>query len=445
MSKSPKKRYSPKRSRISKARKSFGFEPHVKLLKRDGRIEPFSRLKMIASIRNAGANKREAGLVTDRVSKRLTNRETIPSKEISSMVARSLSRVNSTASRNYVKNRDRKLEYTQRVNHLFNEITTINKQVNGITQRIENLDDRIQSLPTRITQVRKGNYHVLTHLESNQISLSEEWARVNPEIRTDTSHKGETLRARIQDLQQILTSRLGHADYNLGNLNDIKATIPELRLDLSIMQGSIVNKLSSFEKKFQSIDKDLRKAESTVSILSKASFPWEKGETPIIATKAKDLNNDLEGFITLTNLRFIFESKKEIALKKLLFIVTEKKIVREVIIQKPIGMVKRLVQGKVGFFKGAGLFIEFASDSGVPEMKFDTTNQDAKWVTESYNYVISGQVDKDLSTIIPEATSDKVTPKLVICPVCGAPYREKIYRGETSINCKYCETSISLK
>ena len=422
-----------------------GPRPRVTILKRDGRVQPFSRAKMVASIRNAGATRREADLVTDRVSKRLVNRETVPSKEVSSMVARSLSHVNTTASRRYVDNRNRKSAYTQRVNSLSAEISAINQQVNSVANRIESLDSRIHSLPTRIDRMRQANYRVLTHLEADQASLSEAWARVSPELRTTASLKAEIVRGRIQDLQQALTYKMGRTDYDLGSLQDIESGIPGLRLDLSEMQGSVVGALSPLEKEFQSIDKDLQKAEITVSIVSRASFPWEEGETPVIATKAKDLNNDLEGFITLTNLRFIFESEKEIALKKVLFVVTEKKTVREVVVQKPIGMVTSLAKGKVGFFKGAGLFVEFASDSGIPEMKFDTTGQDAELVTESYNYIVSGGADEELAAVTPEIAADREVPQLVVCPVCGAPYREKIYRGQTSVNCEYCGAVISIK
>jgi len=99
----------------------------------------------------------------------------------------------------------------------------------------------------------------------------------------------------------------------------------------------------------------------------------------------------------------------------------------------------------VGFFKGSGLFVEFASESGIPEMKFDTSGQDAEWIAESYSYIVSGRADEELAAVTPEATADQETPQLVVCPVCGAPYREKIYQGQTSVNCKYCGTAVSLR
>ncbi|KON29453.1 hypothetical protein AC480_03180, partial [miscellaneous Crenarchaeota group archaeon SMTZ1-55] len=166
---------------------------------------------MIASIRNAGATQQEADLVTDRVSTRLATRETLPSKEVSSMVARSLSRVNSTASRNYVTNRDRKLAYTQRVSRLSAEITALNQQINSVTQTLESQDDRIQSLPTRIARIRQSNYRVLPHLEADQAALAEAWARVSQELRSTTRLKGELVRTRIQDLQQALTNKMGYS------------------------------------------------------------------------------------------------------------------------------------------------------------------------------------------------------------------------------------------
>ena len=175
MSEPQKRSFSQKRSQVRKARGLQGRGPRVTIVKRDGHVQPFDRDKMISSIRRAGATQREADLVTNRVSKRLVSRETVPSKEVSSMVARSLSHVNTTASRSYVDNRDRKLAYTRRVSRLSAEIAAVNQQVNGVTNSIESLDGRIQSLPARIARVRQGNYRVMTHLEADQASLSEAW------------------------------------------------------------------------------------------------------------------------------------------------------------------------------------------------------------------------------------------------------------------------------
>jgi predicted nucleic acid-binding Zn-ribbon protein len=340
------------------------------------------------------------------------------------MVARSLSHVNPTASRNYTDTRDQKLVYNQRVNILSAEISSISQEVNSVPARIENLDGQIRGLSGRITRIRQNNYRLFTHLESDQAALAEDWARLNPELRSTANLKGEMARTRIQELQQALSSKVSSGDYNIENLQEIETGIPELRGNLSDIQSSVLSAMSPLEETFANVDQDLSKAESTLSLLTAASFPWEEDESPILAIRAKDLDNDREGVITLTNLKFVFEHEKEIVLKKTLFIVIEKKIVREVVVQKPIGMVDSLSQGRVGFFKGAGLFVKFASESGIPEMKFDTSGEDADWATKTYNYVLSGQAERELAAVTAgksESREEPKAPQLVTCPVCGAP------------------------
>ena len=78
-------------------------------------------------------------------------------------------------------------------------------------------------------------------------------------------------------------------------------------------------------------------------------------------------------------------------------------------------------------------------------MKFDTSGQDEELVTDTYNYIISGQAEKELEAVAPEVGKEKEEPQLVICPVCSAPYNEKIYRGQSSVNCQYCGSVISIQ
>lgn len=449
--------------------------------KRNGSLETFNRSKIRSSLLKAGATRKQARQVTNKITKSIRScnlckdingKKEVSSALLSKTIISELQTINRNVAERFYNYRNLKrktrstgtifktpaqtrehreetdeskhLAYTNRVNTLSSEISSINQQASNITRRIENLNGRIHSLPIRITRIRQGNYQLLTHLEINQISLSEIWGKLSPDLRATANQKSEIIRTKTRDLQLVLAQNQRRADYNLGNLQKIESRFSELRLNLSEAQGYVTSSLTPLEKRYQSIDKDLRKAESTVALISQASFPWIEGETPVIATKAKDLNNDFKGIITLTNLHFIFEQEKEIVLKKRLFIVTEKKIVREVAVHKPIGMVTRLTKGRVGLLKGSGLFVEFTPDIGIPEMKFDTKGSEADWIVQSYNYIISGQVDEELATITPESTKDQETPQLLVCQICGAPYDEKIYRGQTSVNCKYCKAVLTL-
>jgi len=141
----------------------MGRGPMITIVKRDGRVEPFNRVKMIESMRNAGATSQQADLVTNHVTTRIGPRTSIPSNEVSTLVTQSLSNVNPTASRNYEEMRNRKLAYNDRANRLSAEISAINQQVNSAMSRVESLDGQIQSLPGRITRIRQGNYRLLTN------------------------------------------------------------------------------------------------------------------------------------------------------------------------------------------------------------------------------------------------------------------------------------------
>lgn len=81
----------------------------LNVLKRDGSVQPFDKNKLVSSISNAGASEQQANLVTNRVVNRIGDRQTVSSQELSGMVGRSLSRVNSTASGQYVALQNQKL------------------------------------------------------------------------------------------------------------------------------------------------------------------------------------------------------------------------------------------------------------------------------------------------------------------------------------------------
>jgi hypothetical protein len=80
----------------------------VNVLKRDGSTQPFDQNKLVSSITKAGATQPQATLVANRVVNRI-NTPTVHTTQLSSMVARSLSRVNTTASSQYTAVRDQKL------------------------------------------------------------------------------------------------------------------------------------------------------------------------------------------------------------------------------------------------------------------------------------------------------------------------------------------------
>ena len=127
-------------------------------------------------------------------------------------------------------------------------------------------------------------------------------------------------------------------------------------------------------------------------------------------------------------------------LKKILFFATEKKLVREVVIDQPIGAVESLRSGSMGLFKGAGLYIKFKEDAGGGEVRFDTKGKEGDQISRFYQYVMGGGADEVMED--EEDGEERFRP--VVCSYCGAPYSEEVYRGQTSVECRYCGTVVTL-
>jgi ribosomal protein S27E len=225
---------------------------------------------------------------------------------------------------------------------------------------------------------------------------------------------------------------------SLGSIYAVETLVNSLQRVVDEYSLYVNNEFSGYNSELLDIEGDLRIAESTMELLREHSFKWKQGESPVLAIKAHHLDKDIHGILTLTNLRIIFEEEREEVLKKILFIATEKKWVREIIIDQPVGAVESLRSGSVGFFKGAGLYIKFKDDSGGGEVRLDTKGNEGERVSRFYEYIMTGSADE----VLGEEEAEEFKP--VVCPHCSAPYNEEVYRGQTIVECKYCGTVISL-
>ena len=141
----------------------------------------------------------------------------------------------------------------------------------------------------------------------------------------------------------------------------------------------------------------------------------------------------------MSNQRVLFEKVSEEVLKRNILFATEKKTVHTVTLDEPIGSIDVIEKGRVGFFKGAGLFIRFKEHLGLNELKIDTNGNEDTRIIQAFNYIVSGEAEQDIGL------GDELEEKgLVACPTCSAPYQEEILLGQTSVKCNYCGTVIKV-
>lgn len=331
--------------------------------------------------------------------------------------------------------------YQQKINTMLNEVNSVKSQLSETESRVYGLDEVIGKLPTRIASVRQMNYKIQMNFETDEIKAAERWASLGQSIKFEVESKATSLRMEITALERDIGARRNYPSFDMGSLNGLDLRILTLKMMVQDISKRTQEALIPVYSVLNPLKDGLSVAETVVNLTSAVSFQWREKETPIVAVRAKDMNKNVDGVLTLTNQRFIYESEKEIVLKKTFFIVTEKKKERQLVLETPIGSLSKIIKGSVGLLAGTGLYIEFKQAE--PQMKLDTKGEEADLVIKYYGLITSGQIDEELKKVHPSGEKS-VESKILSCSKCGAPYSEEVYRGQMTVQCKYCNTMISV-
>ena len=326
-------------------------------------------------------------------------------------------------------------DFSGKLASMKSELNSLSFKSRNIQSSVNQLDENINGISTRVQNIRSNKYYSQKNLENMSKTLSETWKTISPSIESFGFEQANIVSQRQRDLESSLNrsnsiSELERLSYQLSTINH----------EVNNIENSIQGRLGEYQKQYHVIDGELRIAEETISNLSNTSIKWKNNEFPVLAIKIHDLTNNRHGVLTLSNNRILFEEVKEEVIRKNFLFTTEKKTTRDVVLDQPIGSVDEIEKGRVGFFKGAGLYLKFKPQTDLDELKIDTDGNDDDKIIRFYNYVISGEAEKELEPI--QDDTDKNIP--VSCPNCSAPYGEEILKGQTSVKCIYCSTVIML-
>jgi hypothetical protein len=334
----------------------------------------------------------------------------------------------------------------ERINGLKSSLFNLNNNLEQPIRGIDELGLKILGLEGRIIDLRKMNYKNLIYLEKKQLELGKKWNSEHSFLKISAEEKTSEIRISLSNLQRELNQmRARTTNQNHSRIELYESRYNNIRNNHSIMGDQISQQLTPFREKYNDVNKDLSIAEKTIDLLIHPSFSWKQSEHPLISVKAEDMGKNIDGILTLTNHRFLFESEKEIVLKKVLFIATEKKTTRQLKVNQPIGVIEKIEKGRVSFLKGTGLFIRFKPESNIKEMKIDTTNEDAENILRFFNWIVSGKADLELNEGKEDNDrTDSLENQEILCSFCSAPYRNEVYRGQTTVQCNYCGTMIRI-
>jgi len=324
------------------------------------------------------------------------------------------------------------------------------RAISGAESEVNSLDGSIGGLSSRLAAVRGRGYSALAHLDKTVELLSKKWAEVGPSVRQSLSNNLQPLGSQVRALQgdtQTLRREIDIGNFPMAEMlaNRLGADAASLKSRTLGEAGRVTAPMRELTTGLGAVERDLKIAETTVTLFAQAAFPMKQGESPVLAIEGKLMEGDKpHGTLYFTNHRFLFEGLKEVVLEKKLFIVTKKRIDRVVTIERPIGALQDVTKGRVGLIAGTGVYVQFRPEVGVPTTPFDVRGWEADVITRFFKYVMGGEADRDIATVRGVTGPATPTIRLVRCSSCGAPHSGEIYRGQTSVSCEYCGTTMAV-
>ena len=337
-----------------------------------------------------------------------------------------------------------------RLNAIDSELSQASRTLSECESGVASLDASIGGLSSRLASVRGHGYSALAHLDKTIDLLSKKWTEVGGSVKQAVANDLQPLQSQIRGLQsetQTLRSEIDSGNFGAaqGLANRLSGDAASVRVRASEAAIRATLPIKDLTSGLGVVDRDLKVAESTVTLFGQAGFPMVQEESPILAVQGKMMEGEkLRGTIYFTNHRFLFEGTKEVVLEKKLFIVTKKRLDRVVIIDKPVGAVKEISKGRVGLIAGTGVYVEFKPEVGLSTTPFDVRGEEADVVTRFFKYITGGEADRDIATVRGVSAPSTPSIKLARCVSCGAPYTGEIYQGQTSLKCEYCGASVAI-
>ena len=253
------------------------------------------------------------------------------------------------------------------------KLVAIGSGVYKLTPQLNELqiDDRLKKLFSRIAIIRQLNYRSQTSLEADLIKGAELWASVEPSLKEKIVSGVETYRKETKALYEETSSgHMGAAaiEADLKSLDPLERQANAFKAKVTDFIGQTQRYLVNLLSLVQSIEQRVTTAETSIDLTSAASFKLKEDEALILALKAKDVDKKIEGLLTFTNQRLIYEKVPYISPGASPKDQERLRAERQLLLERPFSSVANVTKGKVGFLEPFGLYVEF-KQPGDPKLR----------------------------------------------------------------------------
>ena len=318
---------------------------------------------------------------------------------------------------------------------------------------VEDLQTKINGMAQRITTLRTRGYVFEKDLENQAQSFVSSWGLLYPNVQAQINVQASTLINSLRPIEMQmpqLASTASNPGVARGMLTSLQSAVSQLEGQVSAAEHTIDGMYDQFNNQVYAATKHLDDIEYLVTQLAEATFKLLPTEGGIAAVKAvwcktgKEQKDDPEGVLYLTDQRILFEQKEEIATKKVLFVVTEKKKVQNLLIETPVALAEKVDTSKQGMLKNEDhIEIHFASGAPFQMADFHIWQENTAWQA-LINRAKTKDFDKGRAVAFDQAAADKVKAAPSQCPSCGGNITTVVLRGMDSITCEYCGFVIRL-
>ena len=318
---------------------------------------------------------------------------------------------------------------------------------------VEDLQTKTTAMAQRIASLRTRGYVFEKDLENQAQSFVSSWGLLYPNIQAQINMQSSLLMNSLRPIEMQmpqLASAASNPGMARGILTSLQSAASQLEGQVTAAERSIDGMYDQFENQVGAAAQHLDNIEYMLTQLAEAAFKLLPTEAGIAAVKAvwcktgKEQKDDPEGVLYLTDQRILFEQKEEIATKKVLFVVTEKKKVQNLLLESPVALAEKVDTSKQGMFnKDDHIVIRFASGAPVQMADFHIWQESAIW-QGLINRARSKDFDNNRVVALDQAAADKVKTAPSQCPSCGGNITTVVMRGMDSLTCEYCGFVIRL-
>lgn len=274
--------------------------------------------------------------------------------------------------------------------------------LSSLQTELTQLDQRFNELTAALETLRRQGYVYGGDMDSKLYDLMSQWQSVKPQAQTSIQQQSLALSQSAAGLHgplSQLAARSGNAMQARSVLPSVSASVDAVMQNIYNAESNIRGLYGNIESEASSLNSRLSRAAEMMKLVAGAKLKLAEGESAVLVVKAKldkeGKDEDMQGFLYLTDKRLLYERKEEIVKKKVLFIATDKELVHELVMETPLANIAGVKASKKGLLGNEDhLDVEF----GGQPVHFHLDGQDSKEWQAMIERAKSGGLESERAT-----------------------------------------------